>query len=347
MAKKNKPTPSKSKAEKVVKAKSTPKKTVEKVVVKKSKPVAPKKVAKKVSKPEKKVVKKVKVVTKEVKVAVPKVKVEKVEVVKEKAIKKEKTVAPKIEKEVAPKLAKEKKIKVIKAPKEAITVAKEKEKTVETALADEKKLDFERIFDVKGGTKLLFNSLNIGGDVKIRRTESFRYEITGLMTDGVTPFVYPFDCNPKSDDGDVLWQDLLNYEKAVKSGADTKKVAESPKPVEKEAKKEAITPKPIEAPIVTPTPVVAETVNPVSDNDAIVAKMQGYGNSIADTINNTFQVKVQGAIAQGDVQRLLNASSKEYTYEIKADQNGRYIVLTQGANSIRVPQDETAYLPIN
>lgn len=329
MAKKKKATPSKSKAKKVTKKTTTPKKTAKKVVAKKIKPVAPKKVAKKVSKPEKKVVKKVKVIA-------PKVKVEKPKVAKEKAEKK---------KEVAPKVAEEKKAVVKEVKKKAVAkeVAPKKVKSETPTPKDENKLDFERVFDVKAGTKLLYDSLNIGGDVKIRRTESFRYEITGLMTDGVTPFVYPFDCNPKSNDGDVLWQDLLNYEKAVKSGSDVKKVAEpavaseTKKPVDNTVKKENS----------TPSPVVAETINTVSDNDAIIAKMQGYGNSVAETIRNTFQVKVQGGIAQGDVQRLLNASSKEYTYEIKADQNGRYIILSQGANSVRVPQDESTYLPIN
>lgn len=95
--------------------------------------------------------------------------------------------------------------------------------------------------------------------------------------------------------------------------------------------------------------------NPSTNNQSIVTtmtdeqalnQMRIYTKSIEDTLNETFQVRIQGGLTHDDFKIMLNSCSQAYNYEIKHDGIGFCLIVTQGKYSVRVPENTTEYLKV-
>lgn len=81
--------------------------------------------------------------------------------------------------------------------------------------------------------------------------------------------------------------------------------------------------------------------------DAVVAKAQieKYAESIYDTINNSFQVRVRGQITEDELRDILKPCDAQYQYALKNDGQGVYILVTQVKLSARIPAQPDTFLP--
>jgi len=86
-------------------------------------------------------------------------------------------------------------------------------------------------------------------------------------------------------------------------------------------------------------------VNMMTD-EQILNDMRKYAKSIEDTLNETFQVRIQGGLPQSDFMNMVNGCSKEYTYDLKNDGKGYFLNVNKGKYQIRVPENSTEYLKI-
>ena len=86
---------------------------------------------------------------------------------------------------------------------------------------------------------------------------------------------------------------------------------------------------------------IEEVANPTNNNTDMIA----YGNSILSCIRESFQVRIQGGLPIADLHGTLARSSKEFTYEVKSDGNGKFVVMTDAqGNTNRIPSQ--GYLPV-
>lgn len=81
-------------------------------------------------------------------------------------------------------------------------------------------------------------------------------------------------------------------------------------------------------------------------DEQILNDMRKYAKSIEDTLNETFQVRIQGGLPQSDFMNMVNGCSKEYTYDLKNDGKGYFLNVNKGKYQIRVPENPTEYLKI-
>lgn len=204
----------------------------------------------------------------------------------------------------------------------------------------EKKYDFERKFEIVGKAEFLGGIVKLGSDnsiVYIRRTEPFRFEFTGLMTDNKTDYTFPFDC--EEDEADIFWNELVKYEKDL---AKQKKNEGNKK--SEPAKKETVDSQknPSESQnLNTPQNFTIPKAENFDHNTITMKRLTEYGTSIADTIKNSIQARIHGGMPHSEALKVLAACSKEFTYSIGHDANGKYITISQGSITTR-----TEYLPI-
>lgn len=102
---------------------------------------------------------------------------------------------------------------------------------------------------------------------------------------------------------------------------------------------------PSQNPMLTPNPNPVVNVNSMSD-EQLLANMRAYANSIEDTVNNTFQVRIQGGLAMADFNTILKQMSGEYTYDLKNDGKGHFLNVNKGGYQLRVPENPDSYLKI-
>ncbi len=77
-----------------------------------------------------------------------------------------------------------------------------------------------------------------------------------------------------------------------------------------------------------------------------IDQMVEYGRSISNHINESFQARIQGGYPIGDAQKLLDISSKDYTYELVTDNIGTFLKIKKGQLEVRVPSDTNDYLKV-
>jgi hypothetical protein len=84
----------------------------------------------------------------------------------------------------------------------------------------------------------------------------------------------------------------------------------------------------------------------VSTNEMIQDELRKYANSIEDTLNDTFQVRVQGGLSTQEFTTMLRGCSQEYSYDVTFDGKGNYLIVTKGEFKMRVPEDTMEYLKV-
>ena len=102
-----------------------------------------------------------------------------------------------------------------------------------------------------------------------------------------------------------------------------------------------------DAKIATPAHKPTHNVTANDHEAIIIARMETEGNIIANSLCGSFQFKHHGTNKQADVQNILNRQPKTFQYDIKSDGTGKFIEIKNGALVVRVPKDETQYLPIS
>lgn len=89
-----------------------------------------------------------------------------------------------------------------------------------------------------------------------------------------------------------------------------------------------------------------EIQNKQEDNASnILSSMESYGNTILETINQSFQVRIQGTMSLNDFKTLINGCSKEFNYDVRHDGCGYFLEITKNEQKVRIPNNE--YLKIN
>lgn len=196
-------------------------------------------------------------------------------------------------------------------------------------IKDSKKYDLERSFTLYPNASFLGGILkNVDPEVsaEIKRTEPSKYLITGgFLPDGVTRHTLDFPC-VSIEEGDLLWKELIQYDADIESG----KIKHT-QPVEKASIK----------------PTEPEHHVATNDHEAIIATMEMEGKKITHSLCGSFQFLHHGANQQSEVQNLLNRQPKNFQYHIKSDGKGKFIEIVNGGLVVRVPKDETQYLPIS
>lgn len=102
---------------------------------------------------------------------------------------------------------------------------------------------------------------------------------------------------------------------------------------------------PSQNPMLTPNINPVVNINSMSD-EQLLKNMRAYANSIEDTINNTFQVRVQGGLSMADFNSVLKQMSSDYTYDLKNDGKGHFLNVNKGGYQLRVPENPDSYLKI-
>jgi len=72
-----------------------------------------------------------------------------------------------------------------------------------------------------------------------------------------------------------------------------------------------------------------------------------YAKTLEADIMGGFQMRMKGAIEHGELKRTLDSCSKAYTYDIKNDGKGQYILITRDEYIARVPEDKNKFIVIN
>lgn len=100
------------------------------------------------------------------------------------------------------------------------------------------------------------------------------------------------------------------------------------------------------------------TNNPVNYNTAVppsihtfsseqkLNELIKYGKSIQETVDGTFQARIQGGLPMSDFMATINQCSKNYTYDVKNDGNGYYLIITFEEHQVRVPENTTEFLKV-
>lgn len=71
-----------------------------------------------------------------------------------------------------------------------------------------------------------------------------------------------------------------------------------------------------------------------------------YGKSIKESIDGTFQARIQGGLPMSDFMATINKCSKNYTYDVKNDGNGYYLIISFEELQVRVPENENEFLKV-
>ena len=100
------------------------------------------------------------------------------------------------------------------------------------------------------------------------------------------------------------------------------------------------------------------TINPVNYNAAVPPSIHTfskekkfdelvkYGKSIQETVDSTFQARMQGGLPMSDFMATINQCSKNYNYKVENDGNGYYLIITFEEFQVRVPENEGEFLKV-
>lgn len=89
-----------------------------------------------------------------------------------------------------------------------------------------------------------------------------------------------------------------------------------------------------------------ENIPTVNTNEMIQDELRKYANSIEDTLNDTFQVRVQGGLSTHEFTKILTGCSQAYSYDVAFDGKGNYLIVAKGDFKMRVPEEPTEYLKV-
>lgn len=82
------------------------------------------------------------------------------------------------------------------------------------------------------------------------------------------------------------------------------------------------------------------------NDEQVLSGMRAYANSIEDTLNQTFQVRMHGKLPESDFREMLKGCVQTYAYDIKNDGNGLFLTITKDKYQLRVPENPMEYLKI-
>jgi hypothetical protein len=237
----------------------------------------------------------------------------------------------------------------------------------------------DKVFELKEEKTLCNGQFKIGKGVKLQRTNDTTFNMSGLMTDGLTPFNQEFPLFDKAM-ADWLYDELIEIENTPEPIAEEKKSGDvAIDAITTEVDLNSINPEPEFNPSeLNNVPLSADNVKQLANHlpsiapannqpntfptvlpstnqpqltlDMITKNNEQHLNDYADTIEHhimsTFQVRVRGGISVDEVNEFLKTCSKDYTYDIKSEAHGKALIITRDSKTVRLPRDTTKFLPI-
>lgn len=74
--------------------------------------------------------------------------------------------------------------------------------------------------------------------------------------------------------------------------------------------------------------------------------MMLYGKSIEHNLNETFQARIQGGLPISEFKASLNNCLKEYSYDVKTENNKHFLIISKGDVQIRIPENPEEFLKV-
>lgn len=252
---------------------------------------------------------------------------------------KKNTEAPKVEKNVTAKATKKQSVKKVTTK---ISPKKETPKKVAAQKAPKQKDYTGKIFTIEAET-LGFIKLPDGNfgvrlnkGVSVTKTDTMSYQIIGYNENG-EKFGTVFDCIDQTE-ADKFLEELLAY---VKDGSVS--MQKAPKSNVKKVDLDNIQEALVASEATTEEkPTQNEGLQMPNESD----KIRSYANTILEAVKNSMSVRINGAMPKAQFDGILKSCSSEYSYELKNDGNGYYLIVSQEGNSVKTPEGNE-FLPIN